>query len=56
MLRCLEGGLRFVANAPGCWALTRSAASGTRGDAGGSSDWAGTLLSRIPEMSQECPR
>jgi len=27
MLRCLEGGLRFVANTPGCWALTRSAAS-----------------------------
>src|SRR3990172_2744776 len=27
-----------------------------RGDAGGSAGWAGTLLSRIPEMNQECPR
>ena len=29
----------------------------TRGAAGGSAEhWAGTLLSRIPEMNQECPR
>jgi len=47
-----------VVQAPGSGAQTPAAKlEGTRGDAGGSAErCAGTLLSRIPEMNQECPR